>query len=399
MIQPGEPMLEWSHSRLRCFAECRRRFWYVYLQDEVLEQPVERLVNGSQFHAAIRAYGVACWHAGEPELPKLIPDIAVSIDDPATQDSFDWWARDQRWDWDGWWGGAEFEVPLEVELPDGLGTWRQHMDWLQIQPGYLPAHVGKQVARCRDWKGGWGGGKTPPHPPKQLRRYAWGILAAMPEVVAVSLEIESLGNSWIQPGIDGANVAWEYDRAMAAVVLRGIVRDVEAVNENLALGDDPVHWPTAPGEDCKHCTYGHHCPAFELRREYVYDPETQEPLFVSEFESDRLRDLECYHRAQANAMSRELQKRWEETGPIQATNGDVGDKYQSAEKVDATNMNALVQLLIDGKADLGKILSFKKGQGQRLWDDAKERYQKHLEKKDSGTKWGWKKPKGAESDG
>lgn len=397
-------LTRWSHSRLDSYDGqygCPRRWLLHYIHEEP-EQEVDALKNGSAMHEAIRAYGVLCWRKKVFEFPSAIPAIAAKyIEDAATQKSFDWWAQDKYWDFRDWYGEASFELAQEVELPDGLGTWVQRIDWLRLVPSWR--QPGSQAAIIRDWKSGWATTHKPTmYPPPQLQRYAWGAMRSMDEVEEVSLEIEYIGGDTVFPGMYAEDVQWVFGPAECGAVLKNdIVPAIERINANIALGDDPKQWPTRAGAQCSGCTYQHICPAAELAREYVYDPNPGKSVDAVTISSQRLRDIQAFHSAQGKSITKTLKARHEETGPILGSDGAVYDDYQGADVVSAKDLNALAQLLIDGKEDLAKHLQLKSGSGrslsagQKLLDDEHGRYTDHLETKPGSYRMAWKKPKEA----
>ena len=387
-------LTRWSHSRLRTFDECRRRWWHTYI-DESIERPVDIFVNGSAIHNAIREYGAHCWKLHVDSDESEIPGIAAEIEDRDAQNDFHWWARRQIWDWDGFYGKADFELVLQADLPDGKGTFVGHLDFLRLVDAFESTG---QRAILTDWKRRPSGTKPSRHPSTQLQQYAWLVCSAIEQVTEVSLQLEFVATGEVWPGPYSYECDWDYGRKQALVFGKQIVAEIERVEANLAEGLEAKHWPPCPGEHCrKACSYMHLCPAAELRQEIVASQDG-EALSVDDVDSLRLRELECYHRAQADMLGDAIRARHDgqvpghSPGPITTADGTVGGRWPKNPTIAVRDWNKLVARLIEGKADLNKVLgSLKRGAGKRLMEDPTGRYGEHLYEKPGGTEWKYKK--------
>jgi hypothetical protein len=389
-----KPLTRWSHSRLRTFSECRRRWWHNYI-DESSERPVKIFVDGSEFHNAVREYGAHCWERKVNEDHDQVPIIAADITDPDNQEDFHWWTKRQVWDWEGYYGTSSFELELTADLPNGKGTFIGRLDHLRLVDAWQSS--GK-LAIYTDWKGRPEEKKPKRHPIKQLQQMAWLICSDIEEVTEVSLQLEFCRTGEVWPGLYRSDVEWDWGRKQALRVGKSIVSDIERVEANLAEGLEKEHWPPCPGEWCSTaCSYMHLCPAVELREELMA-AETGEVTSIAQLDSPRLRELVCLHRAQGNMGEDELRarrdgKRDGHGGPITATDGTVGDRYPKADTIQVKDWNKLIPKLQAGKVDLNTIIGgLKRGAGKKLAEDPTNRYGDHLKTKAGGSEWKWKAP-------
>ena len=259
-------------------------------------------------HEAIRRYGKHCWEHEVREDHKAIAPIAAHIADPARQSQFVHWAEEHLWEWEGLYGtqADPFELYLQTQLPEGLGTFQGHLDYVRVLPSDVDPS--KRKVLNRDWKGGHRKGKVPPIMPPQQQWQAF-LIARNVDCDFIESELEFIGSGWVWPGPDLMDVedGWvlmqhEAEAVEADIVL--IVKDIVAAIDlyervyDEAAAEDPARieasrrraadtaFPCVPGDHCyggdnteMWCPYSGLCPAFQLSETYTVG--TQDPLPVS----------------------------------------------------------------------------------------------------------------------
>lgn len=238
--------MDWSHSRLDGFRQCKRRYQLRGIDDE-REEPMPQLESGKLLHAMIEEYGRHC-HTEKRDMDRNHAEvIAGRAEDPRVQVQFMRFVERTLWNFDGLLAGPEgrvFEVWWEAPLPGNLGQFRARIDWCSLQEGLL---------LVQDWKSGFVYPTSQPDlPTLQLQRYAWLM---MQQVFAPKIEALHVRQEWV-----GSGAAWSWELGLHQVLdieehLMDEVRGVIAYQQQ--HGDE--EWPREPGTYCLGCMYRETC--------------------------------------------------------------------------------------------------------------------------------------------
>ena len=241
----------WSHSFLRLCADCPAAA-QAKLRGEPSVAPAN-VRSGSDLHAAIAAYAVACWERGVTQDQEAAARIADGYQGSVRTNMLAF-ARDARWPWKKLQAANVTECPVEqmweATLPNGE-TFVGRIDLAIVEQGGAkdnPFAEGDDTARIADWKSGRPAAWNDPDPPDQLLEYALLYRYAHPE----QQDFELLYGC---PGWSGqwAFKAWQAGRTELDRHERQLVGRIDRY-----LSDE--EWAATPGEACAGCFFTAACP-------------------------------------------------------------------------------------------------------------------------------------------
>lgn len=241
----------WSHTFLQLCASCPAAA-QAKLRGEPSVAP-KNVRSGSDLHAAVAAYAVACWERGVTQDQEAAARIADGYTG-AVRTNLLAFAKDTRWPWRKLQAANVAECPVEqmweADLPNGE-RFVGRIDLCLVDKGGAkdnPFAEGEDTVRLVDWKSARPAAWNDQDPPDQLLDYALLYRYAHPEQQDYELMYGA-------PGWSGkwALKSWGVGRTELDRHERRLVATIDRY-----LADE--EWAATPGEACCDCFYTAACP-------------------------------------------------------------------------------------------------------------------------------------------